>query len=254
MCEAIVKGMLNKSGGNKIIVSEPYESRREYLSKQYPTIAVTSSNADVFQNSRVIVLAVKPQHLSHALSGLKISSGTLVVSICAGVPISRLEELTSNTTSVVRVMPNFPAMVGEGATGFCLNSNCVDSDAEVVKEIFSSVGAVVERVSENLMDVVTGVSGSGPAYVCLLIEAMADAAVVHGMPRDTALRLAAQTCVGAGKLVLAENHPAVLKDKICSPGGTSIAAVAALEEKGFRAAAMAAVTAVVNRSKELAKL
>jgi pyrroline-5-carboxylate reductase len=148
-------------------------------------------------------------------------------------------------------------MVGEGASGFCLNASCQPSDGNIVKKILGSVGSVVEQVPESLMDVVTGISGSGPAFVCVLIEALADAGVKHGLPRDTAIKLAAQTCVGAGKLVLAggdSNHPAVIKDKVCSPGGTSIAGVHALEVNGFRAAAMAAVSAAVERGRELGKL
>jgi pyrroline-5-carboxylate reductase len=148
-------------------------------------------------------------------------------------------------------------MVGEGASGFCLNSKCTLDDVDAVQRIFTAVGSVVEQVPEHLMDVVTGVSGSGPAYVCLFIEAMADAAVQQGMPRDAALRLAAQTCVGAGKLVLTGGdsfHPAVIKDKVCSPGGTSIAAVAALEEKGFRGATMAGVKACIERARQLGNL
>lgn len=254
MCEAIIKGLYDRKEVPAVRVSEPSEARREFLATRYPGVTTTSSNGDILSSCDIVILAVKPQYLGEALARVHNSHNALIVSICAGVPISRLEDLVGSSARIVRVMPNLPAMVGEGATGFCLNAKCQQSDGDSVKSIFGAVGAVVEQVPESIMDVVTAVSGSGPAYMCILIEALADAAVQHGMPRETALRLAAQTCVGGGKLVLQGEHPAVIKDKICSPGGTSIAAVAVLEEKGFRAAAMAAVSAVVARSKELGKL
>jgi pyrroline-5-carboxylate reductase len=257
MCEGIVRGLLKSLPHSEIFISEAYEARCAYLRSTFPGARVTSSNADVINSSDVVVIAVKPQQLVSAFYGLKVTGNPLFISICAGVNLTRLEECILNSARIARVMPNLPAMVGEGASGFCLNGNCNESDAESVRTILGSVGAVVERVPEPLMDVVTGVSGSGPAFVCLLIEALADAGVQHGLPRDVAMKLAAQTCVGAGKLVLEygdAGHPAVIKDKVCSPGGTSIAGVAALEQSGFRAAAMKAVTAAVEKGRELGKL
>jgi pyrroline-5-carboxylate reductase len=257
MCEGIIKGLIVQNNPALISVSEPYEQRRQYLKQAFPCAKITSHNQEIIAESEIVILSCKPQQLSNATDGISLDSRHLFISICAGVPITRLEQFLSPESRVVRVMPNLPAMVGEGASGFCVNANCTAADVEIVKGIFKSVGCVVEQVPEALMDVVTGVSGSGPAYVCLFIEAMADAAVKYGMPRDAAIRLAAQTCVGAGKLVLTggdSNHPAVVKDKICSPGGTSIAAVAALEEKGFRAAVLAGVTAAIEKGKDLGKL
>ena len=257
MCEGILRGLLSRVTDLQVIVSEPYEQRRQYLKTVFPLAEITSQNQDVINASEVVILSCKPQQLSTATESLKGGSKPLFISICAGVPLARLEQFLSDEARVVRVMPNLPAMVGEGATGFCVNANCTNNDVEITKTIFRSVGSVVEQVPEALMDVVTGVSGSGPAYVCVLIEAMADAAVKYGMPRDAAIRLAAQTCVGAGKLVLTGGdsfHPAVVKDKVCSPGGTSIAAISALEDRGFRAAAIAGVSAAIDKGRELGKL
>lgn len=257
MCEGIVRGLLMIESNISIAISEMHDSRCTYLRNAFPNAKVISSNKEVIDTSDVVIIAVKPQQLESAFGFGMGSSSALFISICAGVTLSRLESILSRGARIARVMPNLAAMVGEGASGFCMNENCGDGDADIVRKILGSVGTVVERVPESLMDVVTGISGSGPAFVCLLIEAMADAGVCHGLSRETALRLAAQTCVGTGKLVLQggdSNHPAVLKDKICSPGGTSIAGVTALEHNGFRAAAMAAVSAVVARSNELGRL
>ncbi len=256
MCEAIVKGLIAEYPGVSLSVCEAYESRRQYLAKTYPDMQVFDKADAVLSGSEVVIIAVKPQQLSSAFAGLKCPLGPLYVSICAGIPLFRLEkELGSCQARIARVMPNLPAMVAEGASGFCLSNACTDSDAQTVRKIFSSVGDVVEEVPESLMDALTSISGSGPAYVCLMIEAMADAGVREGLSRDVALRLAAQTCIGAGRMVIAAGeHPAVLKDKICSPGGTSIVGVAALESHGFRAGVMAAVAAVAAKSKELGKL
>ena len=257
MCEGIVRGIISKDSSIDLTISEPYEQRRQYLQTTFPRAKITSENHEVIAASDVVILSCKPQQLSVATESLKSGTKPLFISICAGVPLARLEQFLSAEARVVRVMPNLPAMVGEGATGFCVNARCNGDDVETTKTIFKSVGSVVEQVPEALMDVVTGVSGSGPAYVCVLIDAMADAAVKYGMPRDAAIRLAAQTCVGAGKLVLSGGdsfHPAVVKDKVCSPGGTSIAAIAALEDKGFRSAAIAGVSAAIDKGRELGKL
>lgn len=254
MCEAIAKGLFSRKLDVQLVIAEKLEDRLEYLRGLFPTAKITSSNADVLNASDIIVISVKPQQIRSAFDGLSVPSGKLFISICAGVTLGKLESYISPTARIARVMPNLAAMVGEGAAGFSLNKNCAETDIQIVKLIFGTVGAVVEHVAESVMDVVTGVSGSGPAYLCLLIEALADAGVKHGMSRETALRLAAQTCVGAGKMVLQggnSNHPAVIKDKVCSPGGTSIAGVAELEENGFRAAIFSAVSAAVERGREL---
>jgi pyrroline-5-carboxylate reductase len=257
MCEAIVNGIMSSYPGISISISEIYDSRCAYLRTAFPVAYITSSNQEVLHNSDVVVISVKPQQLESALKGLGSNSDQLFISICAGVTLSRLEGFLTESTKIVRVMPNLAAMVGEGASGFCMNRRCSEADAATVKNILGSVGQVVEQVPEGLMDVVTGVSGSGPAFVSVFIEALADAGVRHGLSRETAVRLAAQTCVGAGKLVLSKgesSHPAIIKDKVCSPGGTSIAGVTALEQNGFRAATIAAVSAAIERGQQLGKL
>ena len=257
MCEAIARGLITQDSSLSITIAEPSEGRRAYLLNAFPNAQITSSNDEVVSASDSVVIAVKPQQLEAAFKSVTSTSNALFISICAGVPLDRLMKCISPTARIARVMPNLAAMVGEGASAFCVNAHCTETDSIVVRQIFTSVGAVVEQVSEHLMDAVTGISGSGPAFVCVFIEALADAGVKHGLSRETALRLAAQTCVGVGKMVLKggdANHPAVIKDKVCSPGGTSIAGIAALEKEGFRAASMAAVTAVVERSHELGKL
>jgi pyrroline-5-carboxylate reductase len=257
MCEAIVRGLLSSSLAAEIIILEVFEERITVLKRIFPRVTITKSTTELLESSDIVVIAVKPQQLKAACAELgNVAGDKLFISICAGVSLDVLHGCMSHSPRIARVMPNLAAMVGEGAAGFALGKNCSEADGEIVQKIFSTVGAVVEQVPESLMDVVTGVSGSGPAFVCLMIEAMADAGVKHGMSRSTALRLAAQTCVGAGKLVLQggdSSHPAVIKDKVCSPGGTSIAGVAELENNGFRAAIIAAVSAAVDRSVELGK-
>jgi pyrroline-5-carboxylate reductase len=258
MCEGIVKGLLaSRKESLLIVISEPYAPRREYLIKNFrgSNVSVNNDNNTTVSMSDVVVISVKPQSLSTiGLQHATNPATTLYISICAGIPLSRLESVLPPDSRIVRVMPNLAATVGEGASGFCMNSRCTESDGKIVIEIFQSTGAVVERVPESQMDIVTAISGSGPAYVAMLIEALADGAVKHGMARDVALRLAAQTCVGAGRLVLSGDHPAILKDKVSSPGGTTIAAVAELEKNGFRNAAISAVSAALERGKELSRL
>ena len=254
MCEALVKGLISHELNFELSISEKVEERVEALRRMFPMARITSSNADILHSSDIIVIAVKPQQLKTAFEDADIPRGKLFISICAGVTLSQLASYITPLERIARVMPNLSAVVGEGAAGFALNANCAQEDARIVKKILSSVGAVVEQVPESLIDVVTGVSGSGPAYVCVFIEALADAGVKHGLSREAALRLAAQTCVGTGKMVLRggeANHPAVIKDKVCSPGGTSIAGVSELEANGFRSSIFAAVSAAVERGRQL---
>jgi len=177
----------------------------------------------------------------------------LVISIVAGVPAARISEGLGGHARVVRAMPNTPAIVGEAATALASGRAATQEDLTVADELFRSVGLVV-HVAEGLMDAVTGLSGSGPAFVFIAIEALSDAGVRAGLPRDIATKLATQTIVGAGKLALETGeHPARLKDMVTSPGGTTIAGVAALEREGYRNALMCAVEAATARSRELGK-
>ena len=215
-------------------------------------INILGSNLDVASNSDVLILAVKPQFLADAVKELngKISSNTIVISIVAGRTIEALEELLGEV-KIVRTMPNTPALIREAAIGYSFNGLIAEDDKAVVKKILSSFGKAIE-VPERLMDAVVGVSGSAPAYVFMFIEAMADAAVEEGMPRAQAYEFAANAVYGSAKLMIETGkHPGELKDMVCSPAGTTIAAVRVLEEAGFRGAVIDAVEAATERSKEL---
>ena len=215
-------------------------------------INILGSNPDVASNSDVLILAVKPQFLSDAVKELngKISSNTIVISIVAGRTIEALEELLGEV-KIVRTMPNTPALIREAAIGYSFNGLIAEDDKAVVKKILSSFGKAIE-VPERLMDAVVGVSGSAPAYVFMFIEAMADGAVAEGMPRALAYEFAAQAVMGSAKLMLETGkHPGELKDMVCSPAGTTIAAVRSLEESGFRGSVMDAVIEASEVSKEL---
>ena len=200
-----------------------------------------------------LILAVKPQHMEKALhnhSGLY--ENKLVISIAAGVKISKLQELT-RASRVIRVMPNTPALVGEAASAWCASPETTEEDFKLINNILSSVGTVC-TVDEKLMDAVTGISGSGPAYVLDFIQGLADGGVNAGLPRDAATALATQTVFGTAKLLLESGrHPAILRDEVTSPGGTTAKALAVLETNGFKGTIIEAVLAAVKRSEELGK-
>lgn len=254
MGEAILSCLLaqNLYSPENVMVSDPLQQRRDYLQKTYG-VKGTESNQVIFQNSSAILLAIKPQILDRVvadLSEVATPSSNLLLSILAGVPLKRLQAAFPQC-SIIRAMPNTPAQVGAGMTAIASGADVSPEQMDIAKTIFSAVGEVVE-VSESLMDAVTGLSGSGPAFVALLVEALADGGVASGLPRGIASQLAVQTVLGAAKLLQeTEMHPAQLKDRVTSPGGTTIAGVAALEAGGFRAAAIAAVKAACERSKEL---
>lgn len=205
--------------------------------------------------SDVLLLCVKPQDIVATLKncGFTRKNPKLLISVAAGVTLATLESNTPDSVRVVRTMPNTPSLVGKGATAFCLGGRCTDEDRKTVAELLGAVGISVE-VPEKNMDAVTGVSGSGPAYIYLIIEAMADGGVREGLARADALRLAAQTVSGAAEMVIQTGiHPAVLKDMVTSPGGTTIAGVSILEEKNVRSAMISAVSATAARAAELGK-
>jgi pyrroline-5-carboxylate reductase len=255
MAEAIIKGLL--AGGvpaGKLSVSEPSEPRRAMLAERYG-IKVTSDNAALCEENDTVILAVKPQIAPLALGHLSSSSpgysSKLFISIMAGVKTASIEAMLGAQTRVVRVMPNTPALVLEGATAISRGSNATDDDLSLTRRIFD-MGGTTCVVDEKLLDAVTGVSGSGPAYVLTFIEALSDAGVKHGLTRETATALAAQTVFGTAKLLLeTKEHPAVLKGNVASPGGTTIAAMHSLDRDGFRAATINAVDVCVAKSKEL---
>lgn len=249
----IVRGIYQAS---EVIVSEPQSSRQGFFQQQYE-VAVTADNHLVFERAtEVVMLAVKPQVFSAIAQELADITATehspLVISILAGVPLNQLEAAFPQMP-VIRAMPNTPATVGAGVTAICLGAYTHAKHQQIAQQIFSAVGEVVE-VAEMLMDAVTGLSGSGPAYVALMVEALADGGVAAGLPRAVANQLALQTVLGTAKLLQESKlHPAELKDRVTSPGGTTIAGVAQLERAGFRSALIEAVKASTARAQELGK-
>ncbi len=253
MATALAGGVL-KAGAfppGDIFVTDSAPAASKELAEKLDLRAVTS-NGDLVSGADIIVLCVKPGDALPALRELRGKfEGKLLVSIAAGLTLSSLEQAAGAGTRVVRVMPNTPALIHKGAAAYALGKAARQADAEAVEKIFSAVGSIF-RVKEELLDAVTGLSGSGPAYVYVMVEALADAGVLMGLPRELSLRLAAQTVAGAGEMVLQTGmHPAALKDMVASPGGTTIAGLEALERAGIRPALIAAVRAATARSKEL---
>jgi pyrroline-5-carboxylate reductase len=255
MAEAMIGGLLSGQvcPAESIWATDPVVERRDRLKSQFG-IRVGPANCEAVSWADVVVLAVKPQMLPAVLSELApILAHALAISIVAGVTIRTITEQAGGATRVVRAMPNTPALVREGMTALAMGAGVSDDDVRLVRIMFEAVGLVVP-VEERLMDAVTGLSGSGPAYVFQAIEALADGGVMMGLPRQTAELLAAQTVLGAARLVLESGvHPAQLKDRVASPGGTTIAGLHQLEQGGFRATLMAAVEAATTRSKELGR-
>ena len=255
MAEATIRGLL-KAGmdASKISASDPSEARRDLFRKELG-VAATTDNRTVAQSADIIVIATKPFVVADALASIAdvLQPKQLVVSIAAGVTIDSIQSKLPSGTPVVRVMPNTPALIGEGAAGIAPGKHATQAHLDLASEIFSASGKVVQ-LTEDKLDAVTGLSGSGPAFVYTFIEALADGGVRMGIPKATALLLAAQTVLGAAKMVLdAGEHPAVLRDKVMTPGGTTIAGMASLERDKFRSACIEAVTAATNRSTELGK-
>lgn len=233
---------------------DPHEAaRRTFLEAVGSSAKVSADLQATLKNASVIVLAVKPQMMTEALQQVSavISGRPLVMSVAAGIPVSKLAAGLPEGTRIIRVMPNTPCLIGKGACGVSTGPSVTADDIRLVTMLLETVG-LVEFVPEHLLDAVTGLSGSGPAYIFQLIEALSDGGVKMGLPRATATRLAAQTVAGAAEMVLATGkHPAALKDAVTSPGGTTIAGIHALECGGFRAAIINAVEASSTRSKQL---
>ena len=254
MAQAVVGGILKKGicAPLDIIASRRSQIELDKMKEKYGII-VTTDNVEVVKTSDIIILAVKPQMLKQVTTQIKefVKEGQIIVSLAAGKTIGWFEEELGSNCKIVRCMPNTPALVLEGCTGVCYNSMVTEDEIKQILTILSSFGKA-ELVSEHMMDAVVGVSGSSPAYVFMMIEAMADGAVAAGMPRKQAYEFAAQAIYGSAKLVMESGkHPGELKDMVCSPGGTTIAAVKALEEGGFRASIMNAVAASVEKSRSL---
>ena len=253
MAEAMIRGLLR--GGDfaiaQIAASGPREDRMRELRDTYGIYATTDNKVPAA--SEIVVLSVKPQILSRVLDEVSstISSEALVISIAAGVPVSAIQGRLAGGTRVVRAMPNTPALVDAAATAIARGEHARESDLEDAKRIFDAIGTTVV-LDEAQMDAVTGLSGSGPAYVFLILEALSDAGVKVGLSRRTAQQLAAQTVLGSAKLLLETNeHPGRLKDMVTSPGGTAITGLHTLEHGGVRTTLMNAVEAATRRSREL---
>ena len=257
MGEALAKGLLRagKIPPESLVCTDARAERREEIQKRYG-VQVTGDNRAAAAQSDIILLAVKPQMMDVLLEEIApaVDAKKLVISIAAGVPIAALARKLGAGVRIVRTMPNTPALVGAGATALARGPHATDADLEQALALFEAVGVAVV-VEEHHLDAVTGLSGSGPAFVFMAIEALADGGVKVGLARPVAMALAAQAVMGSAKLVLETGeHPGRLKDQVTSPGGTSIAGVHALEQHGFRAALIAAVEAATRRSKELGEL
>tara|TARA_B100000676_G_scaffold229120_1_gene227416 strand:- start:2681 stop:3517 length:837 start_codon:yes stop_codon:yes gene_type:complete len=254
MASALAGGMV-ESGlikGRQLIVSDVVQAALKSFTKSTGG-RTAKSNAEVLRKADIIIIAVKPHQVIELLNELsdQITSKHLFISIAAGVSLAQLEEALGHKARVIRVMPNTPALVGEGASGFARGSNAKAADAKLAKQLLESVGMAIE-VPEHLINSITGLSGSGPAYGFQMIEAMSDGAVAAGLPRDLATPLAAQTLLGAAKMVLETGeHPGKLKDMVTSPGGTTIEGLHEMEAAGVRGGLMNAVRAASDKAANL---
>lgn len=255
MGEALLGGLLKAKLTNpeNIIATDVLPARLKQISEKWQVDTTTDNNKAV-KFADVIVLCVKPQAINDLLTDIKesIRGEQLIISILAGITTGTIEKFINKKNPVVRAMPNIPAVVDEGAAGLCLGEFANDNDhKKIALKILGSVGEV-EIVSEAQMDIVTGLSGSGPAYIYMVIEALTDGGVMMGLPRDVATRLASQTVLGSAKLVKETGiHPAVLKDQVTTPGGTTIQAIKELEESGLRPMLIRAVEIATIKSREL---
>ena len=258
MAEALIKGLLaaGAAKADQIFVTDISSDRLEHLKKTYGIIIQKQkNNRETVEQSGIILLSVKPQVIDRVLEEIAPVADTskLVISIAAGITIGRMERVLTGKPRVIRVMPNTPALVLAGAAGLAGGKNATGDDLALAQSIFNSVGRSFV-VDEKLMDAVTGLSGSGPAYVFEIIDALSDAGVKAGLPRELALELAAQTVYGAAKMVLeTKEQPGRLRDMVTSPGGTTIEGLHALEKGKLRATLMNAVEAATARSRELGK-
>ncbi|MBI5440644.1 MAG: pyrroline-5-carboxylate reductase [Deltaproteobacteria bacterium] len=254
MGEALLRGLLEKGAVSAADVSaaEKLKERADAISSAYG-IRVSAEVGDACRGAEICLLAVKPQDVGPALSDLAAAAGgKLLVSVCAGITLERLAQALPEETPIVRVMPNTPALVGCGASVYCANRWVDPARRAWVETLLGAVGEVYSVEKEGLLDAVTGLSGSGPAYVYTFIEALADGGVLAGLPRDLARALACQTVLGAARLVHdSPLHTAELKDRVTSPGGTTAAGLRELELRGFRGAVIEAVRAAAERSRQL---
>jgi pyrroline-5-carboxylate reductase len=256
MAMALAQGWIKAglAAADRICASDPVPAAREQFAKTTGA-AVTDDNARVVTQANVVVLAVKPQNMMDVLTGIRaaVTPSHLLISIAAGVTIEQIAKVVGAEKPIIRVMPNTPCLVGASASAFAASKWATSADVQLCERLLNSVGRAVQ-VQEKLLDAVTGLSGSGPAYVAVMIEALADGGVRMGLPRDLSMLLATQTVLGSAKMLLETGlHPGQLKDMVASPAGTTIAGLHELERGGLRAALMDAVEAATNRSVELGK-
>ncbi len=256
MATALARGWLRAglAAVENTVASDPLAQARHAFAAE-TEVRTTADNREVVESSELLVLAVKPQAMPSLLKEIRpvVTSRHLVVSIAAGITLKQMADGLGADRRLVRVMPNTPCLVGASASAYAAGETATAEDAALVDHLLNAVG-VAFRLPEHLLDAVTGLSGSGPAFVYVVIEALSDGGVRMGLPRDVATALAAQTAFGAARIVLeTKAHPGVLKDAVASPGGTTIAGLHALERGGLRAALMDAVEAATRRSMELGK-
>ena len=255
MGEALVSGLVG-SGSSKpknIICTDVRQHKLDDIKSKYK-VRTTTSNLKAVAEADIIIYAVKPQIMAATLAetAAKLDMSKLVISIAAGVPLAAMESCISKDLRLIRVMPNIAAFVKEAASAIAAGAHATKEDISLAMEIFNSIGKCIFLKENYLMDAITGLSGSGPAYIFLIVDALADAGVKMGLARQDSLFLAAQTVLGAAKLLIeTQEHPGQLKDKVTSPGGTAIAGLATLESGGLRTTLINAVEAATNRSKEL---
>lgn len=254
MAGAIMGGIIRQGliKADEIIGADVSKAGRERVKETYG-IHVTADNKEVIESADKVVLSVKPQYYASVIAELKdlVKEGQIIITIAPGKTLKWLEKQFGKQVKIVRTMPNTPAMVGEGMTAVCANEYVTKDELDEVLQILGTFGKT-EVISEHLMDVVVSTSGSSPAYIYMMIEAMADAAVADGMARPQAYKFAAQAVLGSAKMVLETGrHPGELKDMVCSPGGTTIEAVRVLEAKGFRSAVIEAMKACAEVSRNM---
>ncbi|HEV2331467.1 MAG TPA: pyrroline-5-carboxylate reductase [Verrucomicrobiae bacterium] len=256
MATALAKGFIDAklAKPKDIVAADPYEAARNHFAEETGA-KTTTSNADAATFADVLILATKPDQVAAALAEardpLERKRDYLLISIAAGVTIAKLEGALPTGARVIRAMPNTPALIGDSASAFAPGNGATAADADLAKKLLSAVG-IAFQVKESLLDAVTGLSGSGPAYVYQFIEALSDGGVASGLPRDIATRLAAQTVLGAARMVLETGlHPGALKDQVASPGGTTIEGLHELEKGKLRGTVMSAVRAATEKSKKL---
>jgi pyrroline-5-carboxylate reductase len=258
MGQALVSGLVG-SGSSKpqdIVCTDVREVKLKAIEKQYG-VQISTNNLEAVSQADIIIYAVKPQIMATVLNETaeKLDMSKLIISIAAGVPMEAIESCLNKELRLIRVMPNIAAAVKEAATAIAAGRHASKEDVQLAMEIFDSIGKSVFIQENYLMDAITGLSGSGPAYIFLIVEAMADAGVKVGLSRQEALFLSAQTVLGAAKMLIeTQEHPGQLRDRVTSPGGTAIAGLATLEEGGLRTTLIHAVEVATNRSRELGKM